>query len=532
MGLFDNLLEMTLVDIKRNTYRRIIYVYTIVCINQHIGNRVELWPDSIDTVGVFAHHVLTKILYGMFEIENAITIENSYNDLFSSYLQTSSHNHVRMKSEDTKALLLRFTDIYVEVNDRYVELHQTLALIYTNLYEAISSGDYNVIVIGGCAVLIAANVIVKSGYAENTLGLRKILTDNSLLLAENFETMNENDMVASIEKTITDKFKEIVDLQQNKVNDFNWLSEFTRMTEDLMINATNRFFKENSAEGIKANVLLKKIMKDSVLATTRFSKFNRVYENYKAFGRVLTDEIIPEPNPVQYRDFDNLITLENFGVRDSNKDNTTVLEPTNITFKAKQFVQIEGASGMGKSLIVLSCVLLGRCPDNFIITGRRSLFDNQAIDPTFTDIKHMITHLECTKNIIPQLTIRGNLCINIQMTEDKKKELDKYLSEFNLDHLREKMELSVTTCSMGEQQRIQLVRMILIDRPIWILDEALSNIDNAGAVNCLNTLRKIQQAKKKTVLYISHIQSIAKDMIDYHIILKRRASGSIYISTY
>ena len=273
-------------------------------------------------------------------------------------------------------------------------------------------------------------------------------------------------------------------------------------------------------------------MRDCTGLITRFGTFNTAYESYKNFCNVLTDEIIPEPNPVQYNDFDNLITLENFGITDSNKDNTTVLEPTNITFKAKQFVQIEGASGMGKSLIVLSCVLLGRCPDNFVITGRRRLFDNQAIDPNYSDIKHMITHLECTKNIIPQFTIYENLCINIQMTEDKKKELDKYLSEFNLDHLREKMELSVTTCSMGEQQRIQLVRMILIDRPIWILDEALSNIDNAGAVNCLHTIRKIQQAKNKTVLYISHIQSIAKDMIDYHIILKRRASGSIYISTY
>ena len=532
MGLFDSLIEMTIDDIKRNTYRRVLYVHSIISINQNTCNRVELWPDSIDTVGVFAPHALTKIIYKLFQIENAITIENAYNDLFSSYLQTSSYNHACMKSEDTKALLLRFTDIYVELNDRYVELHQSLALIYSNLYDVISAGDCNYLLLGSFAAIIATNAVVKSDDDDSTLAWRKELSDNSLLLAENFETMNENDMVGPVHDTIRSTFKHIVDVQQNTTNDFNWLSEWSHMAEDLVIDLMSRVYNNNTEGSIKATVLLKKIMKDSVLTVTRFSRFNTLYENYKAFGRVLTDEIISEPNPVQYRDFDNIITIEDFCITDSNKNNTTVLESTNITFKAKQFVQIEGASGMGKSLIVLSCVLLGRCPDNFIISGRRRLFDNQAIDPNYSDIKHMITHLECTKNIIPQFTIYENLCINIQMTEDRKETLGKYLSEFNLTHLCEKMDQLVTTCSMGERQRIQLVRMILIDRPIWILDEALSNIDNVGAVNCLHTIRKIQQSKNKTVLYISHIQSVAENMIDYHIILKRRAHGSIYISTY
>jgi len=65
------------------------------------------------------------------------------------------------------------------------------------------------------------------------------------------------------------------------------------------------------------------------------------------------------------------------------------------------------------------------------------------------------------------------------------------------------------TLSGGERQRIALARIILLNRPILILDEALSSVDQ-------NTQKLIQAALKKvsagrTVFMVTHTMDMAKD---------------------
>jgi len=65
------------------------------------------------------------------------------------------------------------------------------------------------------------------------------------------------------------------------------------------------------------------------------------------------------------------------------------------------------------------------------------------------------------------------------------------------------------TLSGGERQRIALARIILLNRPILILDEALSSVDQ-------NTQKLIQAALKtvsagRTVFMVTHTMDMARD---------------------
>jgi ATP-binding cassette subfamily B protein len=65
------------------------------------------------------------------------------------------------------------------------------------------------------------------------------------------------------------------------------------------------------------------------------------------------------------------------------------------------------------------------------------------------------------------------------------------------------------TLSGGEQQRIALARLFLLNRPILILDEATSNIDQKTEAQIQEVFRKL--AKGRTTFIIAHRLSTVKD---------------------
>ena len=65
------------------------------------------------------------------------------------------------------------------------------------------------------------------------------------------------------------------------------------------------------------------------------------------------------------------------------------------------------------------------------------------------------------------------------------------------------------TLSGGERQRIALARIILLNRPILILDEALSSVDQATQTLIQDALKK--EFKDRTVFMVTHSLSMVKD---------------------
>ena len=79
-----------------------------------------------------------------------------------------------------------------------------------------------------------------------------------------------------------------------------------------------------------------------------------------------------------------------------------------------------------------------------------------------------------------------------------------YLEEFKLEKYKDRLEENISNLSTGEKQRVKIIRLILHDKPIWVIDEITSNIDNDLEHAILKKLKDIQLSKQKSVIHISH----------------------------
>lgn len=101
---------------------------------------------------------------------------------------------------------------------------------------------------------------------------------------------------------------------------------------------------------------------------------------------------------------------------------------------------------------------------------------------------------------------------------NKKKRIDKLLSEFEIDHLRKK---TVHTLSAGEKARLLLTKAFLNYPEIILLDEPTASLDPDIAVKIREFLKKEQKEYKVSMLFTSHNMGEVEEMCDRVIILNR-----------
>src|SRR3989344_3815208 len=101
---------------------------------------------------------------------------------------------------------------------------------------------------------------------------------------------------------------------------------------------------------------------------------------------------------------------------------------------------------------------------------------------------------------------------------NKKKRIDKLLSEFEIEHLRKK---AVHTLSAGEKARLLLTKAFLNYPEIILLDEPTASLDPEIAVKIREFLKKEQKEYKVSMLFTSHNMSEVEEMCDRVIILNK-----------
>lgn len=139
-----------------------------------------------------------------------------------------------------------------------------------------------------------------------------------------------------------------------------------------------------------------------------------------------------------------------------------VFSNLSFTVKAGECAELRGLNGSGKSSLLR--VLAGLVP----LSSGHVTFNSSA---EFKTALHFIAHQDAIKNA---MTVAENLQFWCDVLGGSS--IAKALDAFRLDALRHE---TAQLLSAGQRRRLSLSRLFLSPRPIWLLDEPMTALDQA-----------------------------------------------------
>ncbi|MGM9604088.1 MAG: ABC transporter ATP-binding protein/permease [Faecousia sp.] len=189
------------------------------------------------------------------------------------------------------------------------------------------------------------------------------------------------------------------------------------------------------------------------------------------------------------------------GLRFSYEADREILKGIDLAFPMGGFTAIVGESGCGKSTV--ASILMGR---NRNYEGSVTVGGVPLADISEDSLLHSFTYVS-HQSYLFKGTVRDNLRMGrpdagedtMWMVLEQVKLADFLRSEQGLDtRLAER----ASNLSGGQCQRLALARALLHDSPVYIFDEATSNIDVDSENDIMAEIHRL--AKTKTVILISH----------------------------
>lgn len=197
------------------------------------------------------------------------------------------------------------------------------------------------------------------------------------------------------------------------------------------------------------------------------------------------------------------------------------LDDVSFTLDEGKFVVILGPSGAGKSTLLNMLGGLDSPTNGTIkVSGKdiSTLSDNELADYRAATVGFVFQFY----NLIPTLTVYENVQLVSQISSDALDAKDMIAEVGLTDHLKN----FPSELSGGEQQRISIARALAKNPKILLCDEPTGALDSETGVMVLKLLLKMAKSYGKTIVIVTHNQSIAK-MADVVICVKNGKIRSI-----
>ncbi|HJC22689.1 MAG TPA: ABC transporter ATP-binding protein/permease [Candidatus Eisenbergiella merdavium] len=223
-------------------------------------------------------------------------------------------------------------------------------------------------------------------------------------------------------------------------------------------------------------------------------------------GMAVSDRIfalldLPEPEEKELLLDGKNMDITFSGVRFSYEKSREILKGVDMVFPAGSFTSIVGASGCGKS--TAAAILMGRNRgyEGSVTIGGRKL--SQVREDSLMEQITLVSH----NSYLFKGTVESNL--RMGKASATQEEMKKALEMVNLWGFLAAQQGLLTpilekgsNLSGGQCQRLAIARALLADTPVYIFDEATSNIDAESEAMIMDVIRTL--AETRTVLLISH----------------------------
>jgi len=208
--------------------------------------------------------------------------------------------------------------------------------------------------------------------------------------------------------------------------------------------------------------------------------------------------------PIASRDFREL-RLERIS-RDFGQ--LRALRDVSLTVKRGEFVALLGPSGCGKST-ALNCIAgLLQVTDGAIWLDDRRLDEVGPEDRGFGMVFQNYA-------LFPHMTVRRNVGFGLVTQRRPKAEIARRVDQaLGLVRLETQADKLPGQLSGGQQQRVAIARAIVVEPPLVLMDEPLSNLDAKLRLEMRAEIRRIHTMLGCSTIYVTHDQEEALSLAD------------------
>jgi putative spermidine/putrescine transport system ATP-binding protein len=190
------------------------------------------------------------------------------------------------------------------------------------------------------------------------------------------------------------------------------------------------------------------------------------------------------------------------------------LSELTVTVPRGEFVALLGPSGCGKTT-ALNCIA-GLLP----LTSGSIWLDELRIDVLPSEMRGFGMVFQ-NYALFPHMTVRRNVGFGLRMrgiaAAQAERRISKALELVQLTGHEDKLPGQL---SGGQQQRVALARAIVIEPPLVLMDEPLSNLDAKLRLEMRGEIRRIHRELGRATIYVTHDQDEALSLADRIIVMK------------
>jgi len=190
------------------------------------------------------------------------------------------------------------------------------------------------------------------------------------------------------------------------------------------------------------------------------------------------------------------------------------LRDVTLEVERGEFIALLGPSGCGKST-ALNC-LAGLLP----LTAGSIWLDDTRIDPLAPEERGFGMVFQ-NYALFPHMSARRNVGFGLAMQRKSRDEVERRCREalalVRLDGQGHKLPGQL---SGGQQQRVAIARAVVIEPPLVLMDEPLSNLDAKLRLEMRSEIRRIHDLVGSATVYVTHDQEEALSMADRIVVLR------------
>lgn len=183
---------------------------------------------------------------------------------------------------------------------------------------------------------------------------------------------------------------------------------------------------------------------------------------------------------------------------------SVVINDLTLEVSSETVLVLMGASGSGKTTLLKTILGIVKPTHGSILLEGKDI-------TTMPIEQRNIGYLSQNYGLFPHLTVAQNIAYGLRIRGTDKNEQNNIVS-----HMLELVELkgfenkSVLELSGGQQQRVGLARALAVKPSLFLLDEALSNIDQATKFDVAQDMKELFDTLHIPIILVTHQYEDAK----------------------